>query len=109
MFIKTIKDPRKVERIRNYVSKSKLYVFLDVAKFADFQWKNADVGRSQGMCHVIYCRIYVTDFREGGQKAPRPPICKNYRTQSYQALHGKITGIKEIEYSVGNRAACSKW
>ena len=76
MFVKTIKDPRKVERIRNYVSKSKLYVFLDVAKFADFQWKNADVGRSQGMCHVIYCRIYVTDFREGGQKAPPPPFAK---------------------------------
>ena len=29
-------------------------VFLDVAKFADFRWKNAGVSRTQGMCHVIY-------------------------------------------------------
>ena len=28
-------------------------VFLDVAKFADFWLKNADVSRTQGMCHVI--------------------------------------------------------
>ena len=28
-------------------------VFVDIAKFADFQWKNADVSRTQGMCHVI--------------------------------------------------------
>ena len=55
MFIETItKDSRKVKRIRNYVSKSNLCVFLDVAKFPDFRWKNADVSRTQGMCHVIY-------------------------------------------------------
>ena len=29
-------------------------VFLDVAKFADFRLKNADVSRTQGMCPVIY-------------------------------------------------------
>ena len=29
-------------------------VFLDIAKFADFRWKNADVSRTQGVCHVIY-------------------------------------------------------
>ena len=29
-------------------------VFLDIAKFADFRLKNADVSRTQGMCHVIY-------------------------------------------------------
>ena len=28
--------------------------FLDVAKFADFRLKNADVSRTQGVCHVIY-------------------------------------------------------
>ena len=28
-------------------------VFLDIAKFANFQWKNADVSRTQGLCHVI--------------------------------------------------------
>ena len=29
-------------------------VFLDVAKFADFRGENANVSRTQGMCHVIY-------------------------------------------------------
>ena len=27
-------------------------VFLDISKFADFLWKNADVRRTQGVCHV---------------------------------------------------------
>ena len=29
-------------------------VFLDIAKFADFWWKNADVGRTKGVCHMIH-------------------------------------------------------
>ena len=29
-------------------------VFLDIAKFADFLWKNADFSRIQGVCHVIH-------------------------------------------------------
>ena len=29
-------------------------VFLDMTRFANFQWKNADVGRTQGVCHVIH-------------------------------------------------------
>ena len=29
-------------------------VFLDIAKFSDFQWKNADVNRTQGVCHLIH-------------------------------------------------------
>ena len=29
-------------------------VFLDIAKFADFWWKNANVSRTQAVCHVIY-------------------------------------------------------
>ena len=28
--------------------------FLDIAKFGDFRWKNADVSRSHGVCHVIH-------------------------------------------------------
>ena len=28
-------------------------VFPDIAKFADFRWKNAEVNRTQGVCHVI--------------------------------------------------------
>ena len=50
-----------------------------MAKFADFRRKNADVSRTQGVCHVIHiffgsplgkfrhCRICATDFR------PPPP------------------------------------
>ena len=25
-----------------------------IRKFADLPWKNADVSRTQGLCHVIY-------------------------------------------------------
>ena len=28
-------------------------VFPDILKIADFWWKNADVSRTQGLCHVI--------------------------------------------------------
>ena len=65
-------------------------VFLEIAKFADFQWRYPDVSRTQEMCHMIhiffgfslevkcnsakfhYCRIYVTDFREGAFLATHP-------------------------------------
>ena len=31
-----------------------IYISIsDTEKFADFQWKNADVSRTQGLCHVI--------------------------------------------------------
>ena len=29
-------------------------VFLDIEKFVDFWWKNVDVSRFQGACHVIH-------------------------------------------------------
>ena len=29
-----------------------IYVFSDIAKFAEFRWKNA-VSRNQAVCHVI--------------------------------------------------------
>ena len=29
-------------------------VFFDITKFEDFQWKIADVKRTQGVCHVIH-------------------------------------------------------
>ena len=29
-------------------------VSLDIVKSADFWWKNSDVSRTQGMCHVIH-------------------------------------------------------
>ena len=73
-------------------------VFLDIAKFADFQWKNADVSRTQGcvtwfiyfldLLRVRYncanfhhCRICVTDLREGGPFWP-PAIREQPRKSS---------------------------
>ena len=38
-------------------------VFLDIAKFTDFRWKNADVSRTQGLCQVIH--IFCIFFGEG--------------------------------------------
>ena len=37
-----------------YIKLQSIPVFLDVAKFADFWWKNADASRTQGVCHVIH-------------------------------------------------------
>ena len=56
MFIKLIfKDPIKVKRIRNYVSKMlSVSVFLDITKFVDFRWENADFNRTHGVRHVIH-------------------------------------------------------
>ena len=28
--------------------------FLDIAKYADFRWKNADVSRTEVVCNVIH-------------------------------------------------------
>ena len=39
-----------------------LSAFFDIAKVADFHWKNADVSRTQGVCHVIY--VFWIFFRE---------------------------------------------
>ena len=29
-------------------------IFLDTTKVADFQWKSADISRTQSVCHQIY-------------------------------------------------------
>ena len=29
-------------------------LFPDIVKIADLRWKNADVSRTQGACHVAY-------------------------------------------------------
>ena len=64
-------------------------VFLDIAKFADFRWKNADVSRTQEVCHVIsiffgsslgryncakfhQCKICVTDFKDSNPEKAHP-------------------------------------
>ena len=35
-------------------------VFLDIAKFADFRWKDADVSRTQSVWHVIHTFVGST-------------------------------------------------
>ena len=56
MFIKTIfKDSKKVKRIRNYVSKCSLYVcFLIQQNLLISAKKNANVSRTQRVCHMIH-------------------------------------------------------
>ena len=52
---KISKDLRKVKRIRDYVPKKQsISVFLDITKFANFWWKNADISWTQEVCHVIH-------------------------------------------------------
>ena len=36
-----------------YQYKVYICVFFDIAKFVDFLWKNAEVSRTQVVCHVI--------------------------------------------------------
>ena len=45
----------KKKRIRNHASKSNLYLlFLNTLKVPNFRRKNADVTKTQGVCHVVY-------------------------------------------------------
>ena len=36
-------------------------VYLDIAKLADFQWKNPDISRTKGLLHVIHI-IFRSDL-----------------------------------------------
>ena len=92
-FIKTIFRLKKVKRIRMHF----ISVFLDMAKFADFKWKNAKISRTQGVCHVIHMfldllwvryncakfhhsRMCVTEFRE---EQLSTSACKNWEKIIY--------------------------
>ena len=51
MFIKELfKDSKNIKSIETQF----LSVLLNIAKFADFRWENADVTRNQQVYHVIY-------------------------------------------------------
>ena len=57
IFIKTIfKESKEVKRISKKlcIKMESTTVFLDVAKFTDFRWKNADVSRTPGVRQVIH-------------------------------------------------------
>ena len=45
---------KNVKTIRNYLLKWNVYLYFDITKVADFCYKNADVSRTQGVCHMIY-------------------------------------------------------
>ena len=40
--------------IFEYIKIQFISIFLDISKFADFQRKNVDVSRTQGVCYMIY-------------------------------------------------------
>ena len=50
-FLKTQKNLKESEII--YQNAIYICILWYRAKFADFWWKNADVSRTQGVCHVI--------------------------------------------------------
>ena len=55
IFIKTIfKYSKKRKKQKLCMKVQSISVFLDIAKIADFRWKNADVSRTEGLCHVIH-------------------------------------------------------
>ena len=55
MFIKESKKKAQKVKKSEIIIKNSIYIlFLDIAKLADFLWQNADVSRTQGVCHVIY-------------------------------------------------------
>ena len=46
-----------------------IFVFLDIKNFVDFQWRNADISRTPGVCHVIQIlfgssldKVYLPSF-----------------------------------------------
>ena len=39
--------------IKLCIEMQSISTFLNIAKFTDFCWKNADAGRTQGLLHVI--------------------------------------------------------
>ena len=53
IFIKNFKESKKLKELE-IVSTCNLYIFLGIAKVADFELKNADVSRTKGLCYVIY-------------------------------------------------------
>ena len=45
---------KSVKNQKLCIKMQSMFVFLDITKFADFRGKNADVSRTQGVCHVIH-------------------------------------------------------
>ena len=80
---KSLKTQKKLKNQNLFTKTQSISEFSDIAKLADFWWKNADISRNERVCHVIhvnyYCakfhhgRICVTNVREEGPFCPPPP------------------------------------
>ena len=46
---KSLNTQEKIKELEIIYQNESISVFLDIAKFANFEWKNAD-----GVCHVIH-------------------------------------------------------
>ena len=77
MFIKTIlRNSNELKRIRNYISKCDLYLYLDITNIADFRLKKADVSRTKGVYQVIYIFFgYFFGVRYNSAKFHHCRIC----------------------------------
>ena len=49
-----LKTQEKLKELKIMYQNAFISVFLDIAKFADFGWKNANISRTQGVCHMIH-------------------------------------------------------
>ena len=55
MFIKwPLESQEKFKELESMYENAIYICIFDIAKFDDFQWKNDDVSRTQGVCHVIH-------------------------------------------------------
>ena len=55
IFIKTIfKDTKKLKGLEIMYQNAVYICILDLAKFADFRWRNGYGSRTQGVCNVIH-------------------------------------------------------
>ena len=114
---KSSKTQEKLKKLE-IMHQNAIYIYISwYKKFADFRWKNDDISRTQGVCHVIqiildllqvrynsakfHCyRICVTGFREGGGPfrppthpwaAPKLPILNKVKTE--KSFYDEIKSI----------------
>ena len=97
---------KKVLKIRNSALKCNLWLYFLI--YQTFLWKNPDISRNQGLCHVMYiffgllylryifakfhhCRIYVKNSRGGlGLSAPSLISRQSRKCPSWMGLIMKL-------------------
>ena len=53
-FCRLLETQKKLKELKVCIKMQCISVFLDITKADNFQLKNVDVSRTQGVCHVIY-------------------------------------------------------